>query len=615
MLNRREFIKLSTAAGVALAVPWHVSGRSALAQMPKLLNAAIHPKFFKALPIPPVKDMTKAGAKSDLEMVQEVVSLGLRKPNGQDLQTPVWTYNGNYPGATIVAHQDRPIHITWRNKLPNRHLLPVDTTVHRANPMRGIPTVSHLHGGHSEPGSDGDPEAWFTKNWRETGPRFVSRTNTYDNSQESGTLWYHDHALGITRLNVYAGLAGFYLLRDDNEMQMINDGVLPSGPYEIGLAIQDRMFQANGRLFMPTTDEELPAGAPAPSILAEFFGDFILVNGMAWPYLEVEPRRYRFRMLNGSDSRFYILKLSNNQPMLVLGTDGGFFDQPVSLTELLIMPGERADVVIDFSNLSGQDLILQNLGPDSPFKGPGIDPPADPNTTGQIMQFRVNLPLDTVVANASVDGATELRAAPIAPLTPTAPPRGVVLFEGQDEYGRLRPQLGVYDADPTLNLGSLAYTDPVTETPALHSTEVWEIYNTTEDAHPIHLHLVQFQVLNREDYTFTMEVDPAGDGTGGSKFRLTNPVLSGNPQAPEPNEAGNQDMVLALPGQVTRIIAHFDRPGRYVWHCHILSHEDHDMMRPFAVMDTGISAAAVDHSMEQSGSVLDKNVYVPIVAR
>ncbi|MEZ4658898.1 MAG: multicopper oxidase domain-containing protein [Caldilineaceae bacterium] len=451
------------------------------------------------------------------------------------------------------------------------------------------------------------------RNWRETGPNFVQRAYNYDNSQEAATLWYHDHALGITRLNVYAGLAGFYLLRDDNEENLIANNVLPSGPYEIGMAIQDRMFRANGRLFRPRRMRNCPPVRPiqhSGRVLWRLHPG--QRHGLALPrcgaaQISLPPAQWlRFAFLHPE---------TEQRPSLYGDWHGGRLPTAaVSVSEFWLMPGERIDLVIDFSTLNGQEIILQNFGPDSPFKGFGIDPPADPDTTGQIMQFRVNLPLGAVVPNATVGATTALRTEPIPTLTPTAA-RGVVLFEGMDAYGRLRPLVGMYHPDSALNQGSLAFTDPVTETPALNTSEVWEIYNTTEDAHPVHLHLVQFQVVNRQDFEFTLDVDPAGDGTGGTKFRLANPVLTGSPELPGPIESGRKDMVLALPGQVTRIKAHFDRPGRYMWHCHILSHEDHDMMRFFEVMDTGVTAASVDDAEETNGSVLDKNVYIPIVAR
>jgi spore coat protein A, manganese oxidase len=584
------------------------SGRRALAQT-LLLDAVGHPQFVSPLPRPAAIDATRGG-RLNVAMREATQFLGLFDPaTGRPLTTTVWGYSfrgpPTYPGATIVARRGRPLGVMWQNQLKEErepwqaHLLPVDTSVHLATPERqpkpGVPLVTHLHGGHTESASDGLPEAWFTKNFKETGAQYVKQVYRYDNDQEAGTLWYHDHALGITRLNVYAGLAGFYLLRDDNEQSLIDDGTLPGGPYEVGLAIQDRMFTADGQLFLPSDPNDpnldLPPGAPDPSIVAEFFGDFILVNGMAWPVLDVEPRKYRFRVLNGSDSRFYVLEFRDHrddgsaQPFLQIGTDLGLLAMPVGLSRLVLAPGERADLIVDFGALYGSEIFLRNLGPDDPFRGLNADgtpsdgeggalDPADPATTGQVMKFRVSQELSSV-PEASVDAGTALRDAPIADLGAPTTTRQLVLFEGEDEFGRLRPQLG------TLEEGSLLWDDPVTENPGLGDVEVWEVFNATEDAHPIHLHLVAFQILNRQG--FDGEVETEMTEHHGTKQYLTDVELLGDARDPEPNERGWKDTAVMLPGEMTRIIARFDRPGRYVWHCHILSHEDHEMMRPYHV--------------------------------
>jgi spore coat protein A len=611
-----------------------------------LLDAESHPKFVNPLPIPARIDATNGG-RFNMEMREVTQYLGLVDGSNNPLPTTVWGYGWeedgefllgpSYPGPTFETYRDVPLRVKWKNKLPKynfpdgpgAHLLPVDPNLHMAHPVKGgIPVVTHLHGGHTESASDGLPEAWFTQGWQERGPFFVKKEYYYDNDQEAGTLWYHDHALGITRLNVYAGLAGFYLLRDDNETNLTSTNVLPGGPYEIEIAVQDRQFTDDGALFYPSTDPEFEPGfppiPPGPSVIAEFFGDFILVNGAPWPKLEVEPRKYRLRLLNGSDSRFYVFELRDSevggtaQTFYQIGTDTGLLVTPVPLTRLLLAPGERADLVVDFTGQT--ELTLRNFGPDDPFKGfnpdgtisdgeGGVAEPANPLTTGKIMKFVVNQPLDESVPNATVGMGTVLRP-DILPLERDGAKRQLVLFEGLDEFGRLQPLLG------TLDDGSLAWFEPITENPMLDDVEVWEVYNATEDAHPIHLHLVSFQIVNRESFTGTVEEkeQPQHNGEFGVGGILTDVVLGGDARGPEPNEQGWKDTAVMLPGEVTRVIAKFDRKGRYVWHCHILSHEDHEMMRPFYVGPMHRLAGGMEvtePSDAELGARLDQNTPNP----
>ncbi len=551
------------------------------------------PKFVNPLPIPGRIDMT-AGGSMDMYMEETYQDLGLLGPNPTTpLLTKVWGYGDqagavSYPGPTLVAEKDTPINIDWWNDLGYSHPLPVDPYVHYtfSHPPYegytisdlGVPAVPHLHGGHTESESDGLPEAWWTPAYHGDpanplykGMDFVKSTYTYDNDQEAATLWYHDHALGITRLNVYMGLAGFYLLRDPNEENLIASNSIPSGAKEIELVIQDRMFYPDGQLAYPDVPAvNMPGFLPwpgGPSAQPEFFGDVILVNGKAWPVLDVEPSQYRFRFLNGSDSRFYDMwmtaPVNTTAPLRFtqIGTEDGLMPVPVDRRKLLIGPGERYDVVVDFSDpaLLGQTIILRNNAK-APFpKGTTVDP----NTSGQIMAFRVG---STPVVDPVTLPAT-LRP-DIAPLVQDGATRQLLLFEAVDEFGRLKPMLGT-TAD-----GVQTWVDPITENPMLDDVEVWEIYNTTMDAHPIHLHLVAFQVQSRQK--FTAAQDPV---TGA----LTNISLKGKQRAPDPTETGWKDTVIMYPGEVTRVIAKFDRPGLYVWHCHILSHEDHEMMRPYYV--------------------------------
>jgi spore coat protein A len=551
------------------------------------------------------------GSHYEIAISQFSQRLGLFDPaSGDPLSTSVWGYNGTYPGATIAARRGVPITVRWTNELvdasgdPLPHLLPVDSTLHWADPLGTghvhgpytgpVPIVTHLHGGHTRSDSDGLPDAWFTPDSNDpdlvpdyTGSLY-NEIYTYDNDQEAATLWYHDHALGITRLNVYAGLAGYYLLRDAWDTGVLDDPAtpgnenpsnLPAEQYEIPIAIQDRMFTSTGQLFYPSEPEEgdehggmlMSGEVPNPTVLPEFFGDHILVNGKAWPYVNVEPRKYRLRLLNGSDSRFYNLWLQGGPQIVQVGTDGGLLNSPVPMNQLLLGPGERADVVVDFSAFAGRTLTLRNNAR-GPFpKGDTVDP----QTTGRIMQFRVG----TTVTTPDLPLPTQLRPAPIEQLVATAPARKLMLFEGTDQYGRLQPMLGIVDPNSP-NDGTLKWDDVTTETPALNSVEVWEIHNATADAHPIHLHLVQFQGQSRQKFGATITPKDLGDSEGGV---LSDVRLRGQPKPVELNERGWKDTIIMSPGEVTRVIARFDRSGEYVWHCHILSHEDHEMMRRFHV--------------------------------
>jgi spore coat protein A len=592
-----KFTSLKTSYLLTLALGVFFAGQLH-AQLPTL-DPVAHPKFVEELPVPDLINMTAGGSKV-ITLRKTSQWLGLRSPGGAKLYTNVYGYgegyNTSYPGPTILGMKGNPIDIKWENKLPNGHIMTIDYSLHMAKwkPRNGIPIVTHLHGGHVDEHSDGNTEAWYTRNWSEGGPWYHYFKNKYgDNKwyhyrmdQEAATTWYHDHCLGITRLNVYAGLAGFFLQTDAIETALVNDNVLPG--YGYGLAIQDRMFTTTGALFMPFIGEaeieDCPIPNPVtpipfPSVVAEFFGDFILVNGMAWPKMDVEPRKYRYRLLNGSDSRFYNFNLSNGAPFMIVGTDDGLMEYPVEVNTLLMGPGERYDVVIDFSNAANTSVILQNTGPDGPFTGNSEnDGTADPATTGQIMQFNVGA--TATVENASVTTSTQLRA-PIETLTPTNT-RKLVLFEGRDQYCRLRPALGIYEPGNPLN-GSLQWDEMITENPAMNTTEAWEIYNTTMDAHPMHIHQVAFQIEGRYSHAGQAQIIGLDPVVGGTKAIMSDPGVPQFLGGPAPHENGWKDEVIVFPGQMAKVVAHYDLPGSYVWHCHILSHEDHEMMRPFYV--------------------------------
>lgn len=578
------------------------------------LSGSAHPKFVEPLPNPlaAVNQFVPTGVSGGqplytLRLTELSTAIGLVATNGTRLQTTLWGYGtpaqaATSPGRTFVVQSNQPVRVRYENRLlaPDgsaaAHRLPVDTTLMWANPgnlggSAPVPAVQHRHGGLQESLSDGLPDAWATPQNGYVG-RLFNGEFLYGNDQEAAHLWYHDHALGVTRLNVFMGLAGHYFIRDANEAALRSANRLPSTEHEIALVIQDRMFTADGQLFYPSTAKK-PATAPAVSHVPEFFGDFILVNGVPWPQAAVEPRPYRLRLLNGSDSRFFDLQFQPDRggpvPLFQIGTDLGLMNAPVPLTHLLLAPGERADVIIDFSAFAGRQVLVGNSAA-TPFP---LGTRVDNATAAKVMQFRVSLPLNAAQPRATL--ATSLRPVhgPLPALsTAGVPVRKLLLLEGLDPFGRLQTMLGTVDpslnnplGDPRAALsGTFLYNEPVTEVMRQGTTEVWEFHNTTVDAHPIHLHLVDFRVVERQPFTGTVVPKPMGANGGGTGGWLTNVVTAGPARPHEPNEAGRKDTVIAYPGEITRILVSFPRAGEYVWHCHILSHEDHEMMRRFVVV-------------------------------
>ena len=556
--------------------------------------------------------------------------MGLRGPSGKKMKTTIWgfEYKGRVysPGPTLVARNGTHTFVRWENRLPRGpHLLPVDRTLHVPNgydpETGGLPLVIHLHGGHTEWESDGHPEAWFTQNFAKRGKFFRKETYDYDNSEDATLLWYHDHVMGMTRLNNYAGLTGLYLIEDETEARLHRLNLLPNRSDTLELMIMDKLFITDGSVYYPGVHGEpvslveIEPQWPNPTQLHEFWGQFVTVNGMVWPRVEVDPKAYRLRMLNASDTRTYVFTFANGMRFWKVGGDGGFLDAAVEITHLVLAPAQRADVVVDFSAYAGDQIVLNNEGGDVVFKGfvPPDDPStaratvnpvpgyvlsdgqggttkrADAETTGVVMRFDVKASTPRPGAEgggAEGGGALALPGTPLlaVPMPRWSPAqadktRQLALFKGTDQYGRNALLLG------TLSAGSLTFDDPVTEVVNLDTVEIWEIYNATVSGHPIHLHLVEFQVLNREPFAAPLhpKQHKSQKIQGGT---LTDVRLTGDPVPPSPAESGQRDTVIALPGQVTRLIAYFDRPGHYVWHCHLLSHEDWDMMRKLRILST-----------------------------
>lgn len=503
------------------------------------------PKFVDPLPIPAIAEpgicYTYSG---ETKLLYHMVMREARHRFHRYFPlTTIWGYNGTYPGPTIEVPKDSYVQVKWENKLPLRHLFPVDHTLHGTVDTPDVRTVVHLHGANVEADSDGHPEAWFSRDYRYVGPKFTGGVYEYTNHQPGALLWYHDHAVGITRLNVYAGLAGFYIIRDHLETRLN----LPSGPYEIPIMIQDKTFNEDGSLFYPDNATP-PVDYPVPSTPSFFFGNTIVVNGKAWPYLEVEPRKYRFRILNASNLRAYDLSLSNGGEFCQIGTDLGLLHHPVKLSSFILEPAERIDVIIDFSEYKGQEITLLNNSPAPPSPG-----------TELIMQFRVGNRLrcpdtstipDELMPSHKIDPALAVKE------------RTMHLEETTDQYGRVLHLLN-----------NKRFSDPATETPALDSIEIWHLVNHFDFPHPIHIHLVHFEILGRKVFT-----EEDFDEHGNYKFDLESLT------PPLDFEKGPKDTVRTESGQVTSIIMHFkEHSGDYVWHCHILEHEDNDMMRPLRV--------------------------------
>lgn len=483
--------------------------------------------FVDALPIPAVATPTSGTpggeAYYEISITQQFQTLHRDLP-----PTKTWGYNGTFPGPTILATRDQPVTVRWINNLRDEqnnylteHALPVDHCPHGAHVNSAPPrVVVHLHGGHVSAADDGYPEFAF--------PPGSDAIYNYPNEQLPATLWYHDHALGITRLNVTMGLAGFYLIGDAEEAAL----GLPAGAYDIGLAIQDRTFNSDGSFQYPAMWME------------HFFGDTILVNGKVWPYLNVKRGKYRFRLLNGSTSRTYTLALSNGATFQQIASDGGLFPAPVPLTSMTFSPGERAELVIDFEPYTaGTEIILTNSAP-APFPG-GVGVGVVPN----VMKFVVGSDLGHTAAIPGV----------LRPLEPLPPAQAVQ----QREFvlrALTEPCTGT-----AWYINGLLWDD-ITEFPMLGTSEIWSFINRSGTVHPMHMHLVMFQVLDRQPFQIVGE----------------DVVPIGSPVSPPANEVGWKDTVRVYPFEITRVIAKFeDYTGLFPYHCHILEHEDHEMMRQF----------------------------------
>ncbi|MGZ8818344.1 MAG: multicopper oxidase family protein [Mycobacterium sp.] len=758
---------VSATAGAAFGV-----GPKKAPQVP--LDSHLIDQFAQALPMLDIAggtiqtvDGTQPSTILMCEFAAAVLPPGTIGSGPKKTATTVWGYYaGNhcptsrdtFTGPVVLAKRGTPTAIEYVNRLgvtQSSNLLAytnsVDKTMRWADPLNGamnacdsneppepgsecaqnykgpIPAVVHLHGGEVPPEVDGEPDSWFTMNGLH-GPTFYTAAGasghgdqlTYPNTQEAAPIWFHDHTMGATRLNVYAGLAGAYLIADDGQSLpdgLAGYGLTNNGQLEptIPLVIQDRMFDTNGQLYFPAGTSGGTVNSPNPEHpywVPEFIGDTILVNGKAWPFLNVEPKRYRFLFLNGSNARPYSMSLvdpvsGNPGPALwVIATDGGYLESAAVIDDsalvpdrLTMMPGERYEVIVDFAGFEGGvsgpngqpysgNWLLSNTA-NAPF--PSGDE-VDPTTTGRIMLFKVGpcgagLAAGCAADDSSFDPASDQQirtdgneivrlvdpvagdlAAGVAPtkirqLTLNEIVREEPITAINPATGELTDYPGgplevvlnnsPYDGGGDMTTSTCKRSDfravgingltlCVSEQPTEGDTEEWQIVNLTMDAHPIHMHLVQFQLMNRQAfdldaYTAAYETafpsgsfqpefgppldispSPASGGTYGGNPDVT-PYLTAAPFAPTPAEAGWKDTVIALPGQVTRFVVRFaptdlpiDAPAAslaypfdpsgagargYVWHCHIVDHEDNEMMRPWDVLLNPAAPPAADRPL------------------
>jgi FtsP/CotA-like multicopper oxidase with cupredoxin domain len=492
-LTRRKLLTGGLIGGGALMLPVAEFTRVATSSEsdPTIVSPPV-PRFAVPLAIPPTITPSRSEGTTDFYDVTEFATDAAILPG---LRTPVWTYNGITPGPTFDTVKGRVSQVTITDHLP-------------------VPTTTHLHGGQTPPQYDGHPLQLVQPG--------TSFTHVFPGDNSAATLWYHDHSIHATGPNVYRGLAGFWLVRDDVEAAL----GLPKGPpFEVPLVFQDRLFNPDGSLFYPEREPGLP-------VRQGVFGDVILVNGTPFPFLEVQRRKYRFRMLNGSNARFYQFKLSTGDPLIVIGSDGGFLHAPAETDSLLMAEAERYDVVIDFSKYAvGTQVVLHNTIAPDPFGDP-----VDPAKVREVMRFDV-----TAEAGSDFEVPSALGPGPSADAADAVLTRS---WEFDRRHGAW-----------TIN-GRLFEADRMDASPRLGTTEIWEFVNKSGGwLHPVHPHLVEFRLLDR------------------------------NGQAPKPYEAGPKDVVALGPNETVHVAMTFVRfRGVYVFHCHNVEHEDHDMMTQFEVV-------------------------------
>jgi spore coat protein A len=563
-VTRRHFLQLGVGAGAAVSVPWGLLGPASVTAAGA--RGRTLARYREPVPVPGAGIVVATPtAQNEYSFTQREISRQLHP----DLPpTPFWAYDdgsglagqaGSF-GMAVVAQSGTPLTVSYTNELPATYpsWIPVDT---RLTPLGDeVRLMTHLHGAFVAADSDGNPAV--TPNGFGLGEtQSVLYTNQAPQMPAS-LLWFHDHGLGATRLNVFAGLAAAYIVRDEFDTgDEPNPIGIPGGAYEIPLVIQDRLFNSDGTFLYPTSD------IPGATWIGEYFGDTMLVNGKVWPFLDVEPRMYRFRFLNGCNSR--ILSIDIGGPNFwQIGAEGGLFDVPVPVRQLVLAPAERADVLVDFTKFAGSTLMMKNHRPRRPVATPAP-------SLESVMQLRV--------------GTTVSQPGP-ASIPSTLPGRKADL--GDPVVTRYITLNEIDTDEPTwfLNLNGVHFDEgPVTETPKAGTVEDWVFVNLTADTHPMHMHLVTFQVIGRTPFDVEAYEEAYEGPNGVPGGNDPTPFATGPMEAPSPEERGFKDTVKANPGYFTTIRAKFElptgvtAPQTYVYHCHIIEHEDNDMMRPFTV--------------------------------
>ena len=687
----------------------------------EILNPLKIPQFQYALPIPERIHLDGVDDPSSIEMKARETKqfMGVVDAEGQPVMTKTWGWTYAplretdeqapviFPGPTLVVATDRLINVHWNNELPlaGRRFLEANGKVlhdKRLHSAELKPTdkamAMHLHGGHTDDRYDGYPTAYYGRKNRAgyavTGVDFVTDRYQYENTQPAGFLWYHDHVLGYTGANVYSGLIGLYMVTDDNEQQMITDAIIPDPTHTFELTLTDRKFNSQGQLLYHPCGELSPDPKKASDAIYcevnhkfphtdEFWGNVNSVNGMAWPKTAVASEKIRLRIINGADTRTYVIRFGDGTrdadksiPFTVIGTDGGLqprerivSDTSLVQDEIVLSPAERVDLILDLSQVDLNHypqgrIVMENWGGNIPFKGffkPGnvdknglplerhndrmtegyqlynnrgtdddyIAPMADLETNGKIMAFDVVAkPQPTLtVPKTTIDTTTEINH--VMDLATWAPETKALLDEWKSQDKQIIRELGLFRLDDShdlnlLMLGSIDrnclkedtgspmdednldseacqtsgthfFDDPISESITEGNVEIWAIYNATVSAHPIHVHLVQFRALGRDSFEgdfindkpqAMMQHSGRQMPVKGGHLYLKTPSdpFADSVTIPNPWERGPKDSIRALPGQVTYIIAKYDKAGTYVWHCHLLSHEDYDMMRPFEIV-------------------------------